>query len=266
MGIYDRDWYKNSYGKNNEKISKEEAERLKRMIDRSPNEPPKVDPKYKYEYVDSSKGYDPTYGCGYSSSNSYNTNATTVHATTVHAETVENENKYCYKCGKLLKGYSRFCPYCGEAQDGSKTSNYHTYNENVGFKKKRHGFVTFWLVTMLCFCVIGLFVLFSDSISPMLNLLKLFGIINDIGITYSILQVIVYIIAVVLLLNWKKIGFWLIIATDIVSSFVLANKGDAIILLLVSYAIKDVFLFGILNIRKNGISTWDYLKKNSPFD
>lgn len=58
MGIYDRDWYR--------------------------NEPPKVDSKYKYEFTEnssdnnkqSSKSYDPTYGCGYESPiNNYQTKA-----------------------------------------------------------------------------------------------------------------------------------------------------------------------------------------------
>jgi hypothetical protein len=81
MDIYDRDWYrgeqKSSYEGNNRKISREEAERLRRMMEgTSPNEPPKVDPKYRFEFAgnpagnnrQSSNGYDPTYGCGYESS------------------------------------------------------------------------------------------------------------------------------------------------------------------------------------------------------
>ena len=54
MGIYDRDWYRNNGQnvRNNEKISKEEAEKLRRMFEG--NAPPKVDPKYKFEFVDTS--------------------------------------------------------------------------------------------------------------------------------------------------------------------------------------------------------------------
>ena len=52
MGIYDREWYrepdKSPYG-DNQKISRAEAERLRRMMENNPNEPPKVDPKYRYE-------------------------------------------------------------------------------------------------------------------------------------------------------------------------------------------------------------------------
>jgi len=81
MGIYDRDWYrgeqKSPSGGDNRKISHEDAERLKRMMGGNSNEPPKVDPKYRFEFAGdpaagnnrrSSNGYDPTYGCGYESS------------------------------------------------------------------------------------------------------------------------------------------------------------------------------------------------------
>ena len=66
MAIYDRDWYRNedkafSYTENNKKISPEAAEKLRKLfegIDKSekqfpdmPNEPPKVDPKYKHDFI-----------------------------------------------------------------------------------------------------------------------------------------------------------------------------------------------------------------------
>lgn len=82
MGLYDRDWFNNNQkstnGDDNQRISREEAERLRRMMGgSSSNEPPKVDPKYRFEFADTStenykqlsnSSYDPTYGCGYQSS------------------------------------------------------------------------------------------------------------------------------------------------------------------------------------------------------
>jgi uncharacterized protein YraI len=82
MSIYDRDWYrgeqKSPYTEDNRKVSGEGAEKIRRMMEgASPNEPPKVDSKYRFEFVDSptgnskhssNSGYDPTYGCGYQSS------------------------------------------------------------------------------------------------------------------------------------------------------------------------------------------------------
>jgi hypothetical protein len=79
MGIYDRDWYRNGQKSpnDNKRVSREGAERIKRMMEgASLNEPPKVDPKYRFEFAgsptgddrqSSNGGYDPTYGCGYQS-------------------------------------------------------------------------------------------------------------------------------------------------------------------------------------------------------
>jgi len=67
MGIYDLTWYRednNDFGFNdNKKISKEDAEKLKEIIEggakksssNSKNELPKVDSKYKTEFVSNQK-------------------------------------------------------------------------------------------------------------------------------------------------------------------------------------------------------------------
>ena len=79
MSIYDRDWYRGEQKSpyDNRRVSREGAEKIRRMMEgTSPNEPPKMDPKYRFEFVGSptgngekpSNGYDPTYGCGYESS------------------------------------------------------------------------------------------------------------------------------------------------------------------------------------------------------
>ena len=126
-------------------------------------------------------------------------------------------------------------------------------------ERKRHGFVTFWLVAMICVAIISLISEFSGTSSSFNNIMKQFGLASDFTIGFNIFQSIVYIISAFLLLNWKKIGFWLIVIIDVISAFVIGN-GSFIIVWLVLYAIKEGLLFGILNIRKNGVSTWDYLK------
>ena len=86
MGIYDRDWYRensdNSNVYDNRKISKEDAEKIRIMMEGHSNEPPKIDPKYRFEFADnptvnnkqSSNGYDPTYGGGYGPSSTVKQN------------------------------------------------------------------------------------------------------------------------------------------------------------------------------------------------
>jgi len=125
------------------------------------NEPPKVDFKYKKEYVSNStknedvekkvdeyinkidkmnnnnssdqkyfKGYDPTYGCGYSTTEN-NTNNTE----TIYSKNIKNDEKdiFCFKCGKKIKSNTVFCSYCGTKQN----NDFSTYSSDN--QKKEHG-------------------------------------------------------------------------------------------------------------------------------
>ena len=177
---------------------------------------------------------------------------------------------YCYKCGKELQDRAIFCSYCGTNQNESGASysssavNHENKENTENRPKERHGFVTFWLVFGICFGIYGLIDSFSGSTNSFYNVLKLFNLMSDIQRTFLTIQSIVYIVSYFLLLNWKKIGFWLIVGTDALSAFILSGSGGGILLWLVFLAIKDVFLFGILSIRKNGISCWEQLTYLNP--
>jgi transglutaminase/protease-like cytokinesis protein 3 len=64
MAIYDREWYRkdkeNNFNDGNKKISKEEADKLKILVEgttnnNQTNEPPKANPKYSNEYIGKQK-------------------------------------------------------------------------------------------------------------------------------------------------------------------------------------------------------------------
>ena len=132
-------------------------------------------------------------------------------------------------------------------------------DDTVYRKKERNGFVTFWLVFGICFGVYGLIDTFSGSTNSFYNVLKLFYLMSDFQHTFLGIQSIVFIVSYILLLSWKKIGFWMIVGIDALSAVVLSGSGGSVLIWLVFLAIKDVFLFGILSIRKNGISCWEQL-------
>jgi len=235
MNIYDRDWYKEG----NKKTPS------------GSNEPPKVDPKYKFESVGGFKGYDPTYGCGDTSSSFTNTNAQTVHAETAKTGDI----RYCHKCGKELKSGADFCSYCGANQNESNTYNSFSTveQENTGDRPRaRHGFVTFWLILGVCVGVIIFFDSFSRSTTIIANLF-------DYPIAYTRISAIVSIGSFVLLLYWKKIGFWLNVGNGVIGTFVMFSDGSFVALSLFFNALSVLINFGVLNIRKNGITTWEQL-------
>ena len=104
---------------------------------------------------------------------------------------------------------------------------------------ERHGFVSFWL--------------WSGAIGS-----GIFSIIYFFS-SGNLLECIIYLIscvAHVLLLKWKLSGFYIYCASCLFGIFLSTDIiGFAIIVTIIAILIE----FGILKIKKNGISTWDYL-------
>jgi len=123
---------------------------------------------------------------------------------------------------------------------------------------ERHGFVTFWLVMGVIVCSIGSYVfLFYPNYAMQSLYLQGYrvssGLLSIIGILTAI-----DIICFILLLCWKKIGFWLHIINIFIQIILFIKVGAGFGQALLSI-VAIVILWGILHIRKNGISTWDYL-------
>ena len=127
--------------------------------------------------------------------------------------------------------------------------------ENVTIQKERHGCVTAWLVVMIVInsitAIIYLFAndFITDSLpgnsTIMIILLGLFGIAN--------------IVFAVMLLQWKKLGFW---------GFVLSSAAVLIINLSIGVGIGQsvmglvgiFILYGILQIKKGNTTAWENLE------
>ena len=132
--------------------------------------------------------------------------------------------------------------------------------------KERHGCVTTWLIFMIIVnSLIAISILlyyargkivhtFSDYfLSKNVTMLDI-EISNSMLILFTIV-VIAKIIFSVLLLNWKKIGFWGFVLSCIGSMIVYFNM-DAGIIRSISELIGIAVLFGVLQIKKEGVSTW----------
>ena len=126
---------------------------------------------------------------------------------------------------------------------------------NTMEEKQRHGCVTTWLILMIIFnSLTAVIYLFAGDIVAQ-NLPG--GISNSMMILLAVL-VIFNIIFSVMLLKWKKWGFWGLIFTSIGAFVINLSIGLGIgqsIIGLFGIAI----LFGILQIKKDNISAWDNL-------
>ena len=118
-------------------------------------------------------------------------------------------------------------------------------------KRERHGFVTFWLF----------FILVCNAIYGGIYFYRAF---TEGNITFFYLGILslAAVAAAVLLLCWKKIGFWLFLGVQIVCIPINISLGVNKIQSIAGI-VSVIILLGILKISKNGRSTWDYLSNKN---
>lgn len=119
--------------------------------------------------------------------------------------------------------------------------------------RKRHGFVTFWLVAMIIF----------SCISIIINIT-----VSKFAILHNFLN-IGYIICYVLLLNWKIIGFYVSVGLALIEvirniALIITVYGTVTgtsLFGILGYSLSVLIDYLILQIRKDGISVWIYMTK-----
>jgi len=136
--------------------------------------------------------------------------------------------------------------------------------------KIRHGFTTFWLVFTLVIKILFfiayisfLILYFSYINNYLISYFQNWGI-NNFSILLGLYIILLTLgtIGIIFLFKWKKIGYWMYFTECIVSSSILFILDDQIYFSLpFGFNIGIIILmFGILHIKKNGISTWEQLK------
>jgi uncharacterized membrane protein SpoIIM required for sporulation len=157
---------------------------------------------------------------------------------------------FCSKCGAEIGDDVRFCPKCGTAISSV------TGNVARGTDRNRHGFVTFWLVLGVIFGPIAGLMCFATPYSIAQYYPKAsYSSIMSMGII-SLADTV----ACILMLCWKKIGFWLWLGLSVVSIIISIGVGISIGYILSSF-VGIAIMWGILHIRKNGKTTWEQLEK-----
>jgi len=110
--------------------------------------------------------------------------------------------------------------------------------------KKRHGCVTTWLVMVLVITAVSIFA----------NLAEGFYYPWNIYFLMSVGQLV----CVILMFNWKIIGFWGFVGIQLPAFFLNMSVGletfDSLVGLL-----APVILYAIMQIKRNNISAWDQL-------
>ncbi|WP_299568265.1 hypothetical protein [uncultured Pedobacter sp.] len=128
--------------------------------------------------------------------------------------------------------------------------------EIITYQKQRHWIVTWYLVFKIVTNSVTVFLYFFNNESIMKSLPSsatnsTINILTGIGIINIILPI--------LILNWKKIGFWLSIPTSIVTLIINLNIGVAIGPSLLGLS-GVLITLAILQIKKDGRTTWEQLE------
>jgi hypothetical protein len=118
---------------------------------------------------------------------------------------------------------------------------------------ERHGFISFWLGLVIFFNVCALIFVFSGS-----GYFNQFFHNNGASIVIGIFCIISIIAAI--LLFYHIIGYWLILFSCVIQMIFMISWGFGLFSSIISAAIGPSFLFGILQLKKNGISYWNSLK------
>ena len=116
-------------------------------------------------------------------------------------------------------------------------------NSNVA-NKKRHGCVTTWLIILLIGSTLGVLVNLGTGFFWPFNLLLLMSIVN--------------IVCVILMFDWKIIGFWGLSISAVIIFMINLTYGVELPTA-IGGLLSPVILYGILQIKRNNISSWDQL-------
>ena len=128
-------------------------------------------------------------------------------------------------------------------------------NENVNTSKQRHGCVTAWLVVMIIIHSLAAIIYLFASEFIMNNLPNVSKTMIVLLGVFSVANVIF----AVMLFQWKKIGFWGFIGTSIVALIINLSVNISIGQVL-GGLVGIAILYGILQIKKNNVTTWDNLE------
>jgi len=126
--------------------------------------------------------------------------------------------------------------------------------------KERHGCVSAWLIFMIIANALGvlLYLFFYDNFMGMMPEESLDQMPDVNPIFMGVLSVLNLIFAV-MLLKWKKIGFWGFVATSVISLGINLNAGLGVASIL-GGLIGILILYGILQIKQDDVSAWNHLE------
>ena len=168
----------------------------------------------------------------------------------------------CGKCGSEIPDDSRFCLKCGTGISGAGISDAGVGSNNANsVVRQRHGFTSFWLIFCLVINIIATFVFIYTVES-----FREYTDMPDRIITFTIVLSVAGVSGFIMLLCWKRAGFWVYTVASIISVIISSSMMNASFTDSLLGLAGIAILWGVLNIRRNGRTTWEQLDKLDLFD
>jgi hypothetical protein len=171
---------------------------------------------------------------------------------------------FCTKCGQVLDEGQNFCNKCGNSISDSvsptqDSEQSRSFIENAPTKKQRprHGFTTFWIIFDIAWSFLD--ILFE--ISPPDIMLQHYGRTPKDLLLITVFLDMVNIGSGILLLFWKKAGFWIAVGciTGRAIFYIYTNSSNISLLTIAGGFIGLLIYYGILHLEKEGKTTWEQL-------
>lgn len=125
-------------------------------------------------------------------------------------------------------------------------------------EQKEKGEFSSWVIYPLCFIVIGSILGIIKNVLY-IQLSEMFYLGAFAPITLIVCQIL-SIVSIVIIFNRKKIGFWLLILSYALAVYPNYIIGNNLILPMGSFFFASCLMFGLFQIKKNGIKGWNLLK------
>jgi len=159
---------------------------------------------------------------------------------------------FCSNCGTEIGGGAKFCSNCGRATGGNSGNR----APATVHGRYRHGFTSFWLWGQLVLSIVLFLVFFMGDAEWVAATFNLSGF----GRGVIIISMVIYAIAEILMIKWKRLGFYLWVAVPV--AFIFLNPYEqGLMLNLIGAGIGVGIFFAVLRIRNkhNGKSTWEQM-------
>lgn len=129
-------------------------------------------------------------------------------------------------------------------------------NANIIDAKKRHGCVTAYLIFVIVISAVGALIYLSSIFLSLTLGIKLH--LPQIQILFFTILASANVAAMILILKWKKIGFWLITASAVCAFIINFMNGHGIYAFIGLAGI--IALLSVLQFERDEVSAWDNLE------